>query len=93
MAIIMAEIENKNNKLKRLFQSINNNKIKNQHNRITYILCPCVNSLITNSKYFRIWYKNNKNLVLLIDRIKILIVYDTIEILVPINYFRNIITN
>ena len=40
----------------------------------------------TKRNYFRIRRKNNKGLVLLIDRLKILILHDIIEILVPITY-------
>ena len=44
-------------------------------------------------KYFRIICKNNKRLVLLIDKIKIVSVHDIIDILVPTYYLLNIITD
>ena len=37
--------------------------------------------------------QNNKSLVLLIDRLKMLSVHDVIEILVPITHLQKIITN
>ena len=48
--------------------------------------------MITKRKYFRIGYNNN-SLVLMIGIIKIVGVNDIIEILVPITYFQNIITD
>ena len=68
---------NKNNKLKRLVQSINNMKV-NQHNRLTQILCSCVNSLITKRRSFIIGCKKNKGLFLLIDRLNIVSIHDII---------------
>ena len=42
--------------------------------------------MIANRKYFRIGYKNNKSLFLMIDRFNIVNVHEIIEILVPMTY-------
>ena len=86
MTIITAKTENKNNKMKRLVQSI---KYKKIHANIIYLpryyfLVSIL--LLTKMNYFKSRCKKNKSLVLLMDGLNILSVHDIIQRLVPATY-------